>query len=109
MSDQDDNLIVQIRTKEEDAKKELEHVQDENNKSIADANEDAEKLITDEEEATKSVGLQKLQEGKEKGKEEYKKIIIELDNERRDAIEGGKVNLDKAKKHINDSFHKFFS
>lgn len=108
MADQD-NLIVQIREKEEETAKMLEHAEKENNKKVAEANEKAEKLIAETEEKTKEMGKQRFAEAKEKGKEEYKSILMEVGSKRRDEIESGKGNLDKAKKHITDSFMDIFA
>jgi len=103
-----DNLIVQIRQKEDEAAKMLSKAEQENNQRASKAGETAEQLIIEVEEKTKTVGRKRFEKAKEKGKGEYKRILVELDNKRRDEIEGGKVNLEKAKKHIHNAFSDMF-
>ncbi len=109
MSNKDDNLIAQIRDKEKEVAEMLERVKKENDQQITEANESAKKLISETEDGIKEVGYKRLLEGKEKGKEEYKRILVEEDNKRRDETEGGKANLPKAKKYIHNSFIKIFN
>ena len=105
----DDNLIVQIQDKEKEATKMLENVEKDNGQRLTEASEEAEKIIADIEQSTKEVGQKRFMEAKEKGKEEYKRILVESDNQRRDEVEGGKTNLEKAKNHISEHFMQMFS
>ncbi len=103
-----DNLIVQIRNKEDEAAQMLQKVEKDNNQRIAAANEAAEQLILDTEQAAKEAGQTRFQQAKEKGKEEYKAILVDADNRRRDEIETGKVQITKAKKFVYDHFQELF-
>jgi len=108
MSDQS-NFIAQIQEKEKEAAKTLEKVEKENNHRVLAAKEGSNQVIVKVEDATKAKGQERFKKTKEKAKEEYKRILIEEDNRRRDVIEGGKTNLDKAKKHIQEAFAGLFS
>ena len=103
-----DNLIVQIRQKEDEVAKMLNKAEQENNQRVSKADEATEQLIVEVEEKTKTIGRKRFEKAKEKGKEEYKRILVEADNKRRDVNERGKVNLEKAKKHIKDAFSGMF-
>ncbi len=107
MSDQS-HFIGQIQQKEKDASKMLEKAEKDNNQSVLAANDEAAQIITEAEEEAKKVGTDHFRKSKEGAKGEYKRILIELDSKRRDVIEGGKSNLDKAKKHINSAFVSLF-
>lgn len=106
--DNQNNLILQIRQKEQESAEKLEKTEQENNKKITETSEIAERLIAEVEQKTKDVGQVRFQEAKGKGKEEYKRILVESDNKRRDEVEGGKVNLPKAKEHIQKNFMSIF-
>ncbi len=103
-----DNLIVRVRQQEDEASKMLQQVEKENNQRIAAASESADQLVLDTEQTVKEAGMERFQQSKEKGKEEYKTILVEADNRRRDAIETGKVQITKAKKFVHDNFQALF-
>ncbi len=105
----DDNLIVQIQDREKEATGMLANVEKDNSQRLIEASEEAERLIADIEQSTKEVGQKRFMEAKGKGKEEYRRILVESDNSRRDEVEGGKTNLNKAKKYIHESFMGMFS
>ncbi len=107
MSDQSD-FIAQIQAKEKEAVKTLEKAEKENNQRILVAKEGADQLVADVEDATKTKGYERFKQSKEKAKEEYKRILTEEDNRRRGVVEGGKANLNKAKKHIHEAFVGMF-
>lgn len=86
----------------------LEKAEKENNQRVLSAKEGSNQVIIKVEEATKVKGQERFKKAKEKAKEEYKRILIEEDNRRRDVIEGGKTNLDKAKKHVMTAFTGLF-
>lgn len=102
------HFIAQIQQKEKESEKMLKDIERENNKRILKANEDVSKIIEETEQTTKQSGQERLRQTKEKAKEEYKVILVEEDKRRRDIIEGGKMNLDKARKHIKDAFIGMF-
>lgn len=108
MSNQSD-FISQIQEKENEASQMLEKVEQENNLRILAAKEEASQLIRDVEEVVKSKGQERFQKAKTEAKDEYKHILTEEDNRRRDMIEGGKTHLDKAKKHVVGSFMSLFA
>ena len=109
MSDQDSNLIAQIREKEKEMAEMLESTKAENDQQISDINDNAKQLISKTEEDAKTIGYKRLQEAKEKGKTEYKRILAEEDRIRRDEAERGKTNLSKAKKYIKEELMKMFN
>jgi len=107
--DNQNNLVLEIRKKEQESAERLEKVEQDNNKKITETSNEAEKLVMQTEEEIKGVGQERFQEAKSKGKEEYKRILVEMDNQRRDEVEGGKVNLGKAKKYIQENFISIFN
>lgn len=107
MSDQSD-FIAQIQEKEKKAEKLIKTAEEDNNRRVVAANEQSEQMVNEVEQAAKTVGQERLIDAKEKGKDEYKRILVEFDNRRRDTVETGKVNLDKAKKHVTDAFTAMF-
>lgn len=107
MSDQTD-FIVQIQNKENEVAQALKKDEQSNNQRVIFAKENASQVIADAEEAVKEKGQVRFQEAKAKAKDEYKKILVEEDNRRRDVVEGGKVNLPKASKHVQDAFFALF-
>ena len=108
MPDQSD-FIAQIQQKEKKAEKLIKTAEDENNRRVLAASEQSEQMMTEVEQAAKKIGQERLRGAKDKGKEEYKRILVEFDNRRRDVVETGKVNLNKAKKHVTDAFVAMFN
>ncbi len=107
MSDES-HFIGQIQQKEKEVAKMLEDAEKKNNKRVLEVNESAGQIVIEAEEGAKKIGQECFKKVKEEGKGEYKRILAELANKRRDEIEGGKVNLEKAKKHIHDAFLDMF-
>jgi len=107
MSDQS-HFIGQIQQKEKEAVKMIEKAEKENNRRVTSAADEASQIIAEAEEGAKKGGQKKFQDAKETAKQEYKHILAESDVKRRDVIEGGKTNLDKAKKHIHQAFVGLF-
>ncbi len=64
--------------------------------------------INKAEELARSKAMDKIKKCKEGAKEEYKNIIVNSDNERRDIVESGKNNLPKSEKLIKDNFVGLF-
>lgn len=102
------HFIAQITEEEAKAKTMLEKTQEENDKRIAAANDQARQLVQKTEEAAREIAMKKIGQAKEKAKEEYKRIMVDEDNARRDVIENGKKNLPKAEKIITDTFVGLF-
>ncbi len=107
MSDQSD-FIVQIQKKENDVAQSLKKDEQSNNQRVILSKENSSQVITGAEDAVKEKGQVRFQEAKAKAKDEYKKILVEEDNRRRDVVEGGKINLPKASKHVQDTFVALF-
>jgi len=103
-----DNLISQIRRKEDEVANMIRLAEESNDQRIASANESAIQFVLGIEESAKKAGKIKFQQSKEKGKEEYKAILVEYDNERRDEVEGGKTRIPQAKKLVHDEFLRMF-
>ena len=102
------HFIGQIQQKEKEAVKMLEDAEKKNNQRVLNADESANQIVTEAEEGAKKIGQERFKQSKEIAKEEYKRIFVESDNKRRDIIEGGKTNLDKATKHIHSAFVSLF-
>ncbi|MBU0727446.1 hypothetical protein KKA95_02055 [Patescibacteria group bacterium] len=103
------HFIAQIKEEEDKAADMLKKVEDENNKRVIKATEESEDTVRKMEDATRVIAQEKLEKAKEEAKEEYKKIIVEGDNSRRDTVEGGKTKLSKGQKHISEAFMEMFS
>lgn len=108
MSDKS-NFIVQIQQEEKNAKDMLNKAESDNNKRVAQASEDSMAIIQKSEDDAREEAMIRIKGAKEEAKEVFKKIIVEGDNSRRDVVEGGKVNLPKAVKHVSEVFSEMFS
>lgn len=108
MSDQS-NFIAQIQEEEKNAENMLEKAESDNNKRVAMASDELLLIIGKAEEEAREKAIEKIKKSKEGAKEEFKKIIVDGDNSRRNIVEGGKVNLSKAIKHVNNAFVKMFN
>ena len=102
------HFIAQIQEAESDAQKSEEAAQKKNDQAVIAANEASEAKIAEAEEKYRKVAVDKIGKSKEKAKEEYKKILVDLDNERRDTVENGKTNLPKAEKQIHEALMGLF-
>ncbi len=100
--------IAQIQQAEIDAKNIVEKAQTEGNKSISEANDKSVSIISTVEEAAKKSSEELLNKAKDNAKIEYKKIMVDGDNERRSIIDGSRKNLPNAEKHIKDILNSMF-
>jgi len=101
-------LISQIKEKESGVKKMLEKVEVANNERIALAIDEAAQFVKQAEDDARLKAQQELGRARETAKAEYKKVLVNSDNERRDVVEGGKVNIQKAQKLVDDAFEAMF-
>lgn len=108
MSDQS-NFIAKIQEEEKSAENMLNRAESDNNKRVAKASEELTDVVKKAEEESREKAIVKIKKSKENAKEEFRKIIVDGDNSRRDVVEGGKIHLSKAAKHVNDAFVKMFS
>jgi len=102
------HFIGQIQQKEQETSTMLKDVERENNQRVLEANEISAQTFAEAEQNVKVTGRERLMQGKEQAKEQYKRLLVDEDNKRRDLIEGGKVNLEKAKKYIMSAFEDMF-
>ncbi len=107
MTDQS-NFIGQIQEEEKSAEKMLNKAETDNNKRVVKASEELSEIVKKAEDEARENAIEKIKKSKENAKEEFNKIIVDGDNSRRDVVEGGKVHLSKAAKHVNDAFVKMF-
>jgi len=103
MTDQSHH-IAQIHQTEADAKQIIQKAESDNNKSISAANDEAASIISAAEEAARQTATLRLNKDKEAAKAEYKKILVDADNERRSVVDGAKSNASKAEAIINNAF-----
>lgn len=108
MSDQSD-FISQIQNKEKEAERTLIAAEKSNGQRVVKATEEAAIVVADAEENAKKTGKEILLKKREDAKSEYKRVLVEFDNNRRDQIEGGKANLPKARKLAHESIINIFS
>lgn len=108
MSDQT-NFIKQIHSKEQESVRILSELKEENNKKVAEAEDISTQVILSAELKAKEKAKEYFLEKKEEAKMEYKNILVSEGNYRRDIIEGAKLNLDKTKKYLKESFLEKFN
>lgn len=102
------HFISQIQKEEKASADMLKKLEIDNNNKLAQANEEANKIIQEAEEKAREHARSKLFKTKEEAKEEYKKIISDSNTAREDIIVGGKKNLPNAQKHITKAFFGLF-
>jgi vacuolar-type H+-ATPase subunit H len=102
------HFISQIQKEEKKAVSMLKKLETENNKKVTKASEEAEITVREAEDKARERAKGEFLKSKEKAKDEYKKILIDSDKARVDAVAGGKKNLPKAQKHITKAFISLF-
>ncbi|MBN2087078.1 hypothetical protein JW758_01900 [Candidatus Peregrinibacteria bacterium] len=102
------HFISQIQEKEKDSLTMIESVEKENAKLISKAIEDSDNFVAEAESEARDLMKADLEKAKEDAKDEYKRMIVDGDNSRRDIVEKGKVNIEKGKKYVMDAFISSF-
>ena len=102
------HFLGQIQDEEKKAEDMLKKTELDNNKRASDAEGKAAEIIVAAEEEAREQARGRLGTAREDGKKEYKKIMENEDGNRHQIIEGGKKNVDNAKKEVKGSFLVLF-
>ena len=102
------HFLGQIQDEEKKAEDMLKKTELDNNKRASDAEGKAAEIIVAAEEGAREQARGRLSAAREDGKKEYKKIMENEDGNRHQIIEGGKKNVDNAKKEVKGSFLVLF-
>jgi V/A-type H+-transporting ATPase subunit G/H len=103
------NIIEKVREAEQQAQEMIQAVEQEIDALTQDAANAAEAMIAKAEEEARLEAKEKMEAQKEQAKQEYKAIVAEEGDLRRDTVETGKSNLDKARKEVLKEFSALFS
>jgi len=101
-------IITQVRDKEAEMSKMLEKEEKKNNERVISAGEETVQLVGQADTEARQLAGDEIGQAKEAAKKDFKKIMVDGDNERRDIVESGKGKLDKAKKIVMDALEAMF-
>ena len=101
-------IITQVRDKESEMSNMLEQEEKKNNERVIDAGEQVSQAIADADVEARQLATEELNKAKEVAKVEFKKIMVDADNARRDVVENGKTKIDQAKKLVMDALDSMF-
>lgn len=102
------SYISQIQEEEAMAAKMLKQLEEENDKRLLQAIEDANLMVLQAEEEERQVANDLISKAKGEAKVAYGKFLTDSNNARRDVIESGKVRITAGKKKVVEAFMTMF-
>ncbi|MBU0706263.1 hypothetical protein KJ657_04855 [Patescibacteria group bacterium] len=102
------SFISQIQQEEAVAAKILKQVEEDNDRKLLQATDEADLMVLKAEEEERTVANDVILKAKEEAKEVYGRLLTDSNNARRDVIESGKAKIFAGKKKVIEVFMELF-
>jgi len=102
------SFISQIQQEEEGAANMLKQVEEENEKRLLQATDEANLSIQKAEDDEREIATGVIARAKEEAKAEYGRLLTDANNSRRDVIEAGKAKISSGKSKVVEAFKAMF-